>query len=83
MSGVRRGDTLGEGLGEVAEEGLLVLGVLLRVLAELLVGRERHVGAEHHEALVRLVLVPARAVATGEESARGPLCSRTRGESTH
>lgn len=39
-------DALGESLGEVGEEGVLVLGVLVGVLTESLVGHERHVGAE-------------------------------------
>lgn len=43
---VIRADSLAEGLGEVGEERVLVLGVLLRVLLELLVGAEGHIGPE-------------------------------------
>lgn len=50
-------EKLGDDGGEILEEDTLILGVAVDVLAEGLVGDERHVGGQHHERFAGLVLV--------------------------
>lgn len=48
--------------GEVLEEGVVVLGVLLNPRLELLVLNKSHVSGQHHQGLGALVLVLLKAV---------------------